>query len=129
MKVYLNELNGQGVRSVRGAKLTLNSLWTIRHNRSYTGVYRFSDIVIKGGIPQLVSEELFEQVKPVLTRTSAKGRKSPAARERKPPCPAAGSPGICIVGIIGNLCREFPERARRVRSIEPHQGFDAFAEK
>lgn len=73
MKAILDELNGQGVRSVRGAKLTMNSLRTILHNRSYTGVYKFSDIVIEGGIPPLVSEELFDQVQARFDKNKRKG--------------------------------------------------------
>ena len=62
MKTIADELNEQGIRSSIGGQFTINSLRRILHNRSYTGVYRYSDIVVPGAIPPLVSEELFEQV-------------------------------------------------------------------
>lgn len=62
LKTIADELNEQGIHSSIGGHFTSNSLRRILHNRSYTGVYRYSDIVVPGAIPQLVNEELFEQV-------------------------------------------------------------------
>ncbi len=61
-KDIIDELNSQGLRTSRGTRFTVNGLRTILQNQAYMGVYRYSDIVIKGAIPALVSEELFEKV-------------------------------------------------------------------
>lgn len=73
LAVIAEELNNQGIRTLKGTQFTINGLRTILHNRSYTGVYRFSDIVIKDGIPPLVSEELFEQVQTRFAQNKRKG--------------------------------------------------------
>lgn len=46
-----NDLNEQGVRSVRGGRLSVNSLRRILKNDRYVGVYRCGDVVIEGGMP------------------------------------------------------------------------------
>lgn len=61
-KDIIDELNSQGIRTIRGGQFTVNSLRSILQNRAYTGLYKFGDIEVKGAIPALVSEELFEKV-------------------------------------------------------------------
>lgn len=73
LKEIADELNNQGIRSIRGTKFTCNSLRTILHNRSYTGLYRFSDIVVEDGIPPLVSEEVFDRVQARFAENKRKG--------------------------------------------------------
>lgn len=73
LQVIADELNNQGIRTVKGAKFTINGLRTILHNRAYTGVYRFSDIVIKDGIPPLISEGLFDKVQTRFAQNKRKG--------------------------------------------------------
>ncbi len=69
----VDELNNQGIRTSRGTKFTINSLRRILQNQSYTGIYKFSDIVCEGAIPPLVSEGLFEQVKARFAENKRKG--------------------------------------------------------
>lgn len=57
-----NELNNQGLRSVRGDKFTVNSLRNILHNEMYTGVYKYGDIVIEDGVPALITKAQFANV-------------------------------------------------------------------
>ena len=52
----MNELNDDGLRSVKGKKFTINSLRHILHNVAYIGTYKYGDIVIPNGIPALVSQ-------------------------------------------------------------------------
>lgn len=61
-KDIIDELNKQGIRTIRGGQFTVNGLRSILQNRAYTGLYKFGDIEVEGAIPQLVSEELFEEV-------------------------------------------------------------------
>ena len=58
----MNELNAQGVTTGRGGRFTINGLRSTLQQVAYTGVYRYSDIVIPDGMPALVSKELFKAV-------------------------------------------------------------------
>ena len=74
MKQIRDELNLKGVRTTRGGIITLNSVTTMLHNRKYLGEYRFKDIVQPGGIPAIVSQELFDRVQ----ERMAANKKAPA---------------------------------------------------
>ena len=62
IKKIVNELNGQGLKTVLGKPFTINSLRGILKNKAYTGEYHFGEITIPGGMPVLVSKELYEKV-------------------------------------------------------------------
>jgi DNA invertase Pin-like site-specific DNA recombinase len=62
LTVIMNELNNQGLRSVRGDKFTVNSLRNILHNEMYTGVYKYGEIVIEDGVPALITKARFANV-------------------------------------------------------------------
>lgn len=68
------ELNQQGVRTTLGRKFNVNGLRHILKNKAYTGVYRYSDIVIPDGMPRLISDELFEQAQKQFERNKHKVR-------------------------------------------------------
>ena len=40
-------------------KLSVNSLRHILHNDRYLGIYRYADVVIPDGMPQLIDQETF----------------------------------------------------------------------
>lgn len=61
MQDICNELNNQGIRTVRNKKFTINSLRTILKNRAYIGEYKYADYVIKDGMPVLISKQLFDE--------------------------------------------------------------------
>lgn len=67
-------LNEKGLRTRSGHLFKANSLLTILRNERYTGVYIMGDYRVEGGIPQIISRELFEQVKDLM----AKNRRAPA---------------------------------------------------
>lgn len=73
LKTIVRELNEQGVRSIRGTEFTINSLRAILHNEAYIGIYRFSDIVIEGGMPTLVTKEQFEAAQARFALNKRKG--------------------------------------------------------
>lgn len=55
-------LNAQGYKTSKGREFNKNSLHTMLTNRRYLGYYIYGDIETAGGIPQLISDELFEKV-------------------------------------------------------------------
>ena len=62
MQEIADDLNSQGIRTVNGKKFTINSLRHILHNDRYLGIYRYADVVIPGGMPQLVDQSTFDKV-------------------------------------------------------------------
>lgn len=74
MKVIAQELNVAGYTTVRGKQFTEKSLWHTLHNRSYIGEYKWGDIIVEDGFPQLVSIELFEKVQDMMEKNKHGGR-------------------------------------------------------
>ena len=56
-------LNAQGYRNRRGRPFTTNSFYNMLANEKYIGIYKYDDIVIEGGIPQMIPNEVFEAVR------------------------------------------------------------------
>lgn len=77
-----NELNESGFRSIQGKKFVVNSLNRILRNRAYIGEYRWGEHTIPGGIPQLVSVEVFEAADKMLRKNQRGG--TGAARKLVP---------------------------------------------
>lgn len=73
MSEIARELNKQGIRTSRGNKFTINGLRSVLQNDSYTGIYSYSDIVIEGGMPVIISKELFNEVEKMLAKNKIKG--------------------------------------------------------
>ncbi len=70
-----NDLNARGIRTARGREWGRTSFQVLLHNERYTGVYIYDDVRVEGGIPQIVDNDLFQQVQEVLaTKKSTKGR-------------------------------------------------------
>ncbi len=67
-------LNHHGVKNTRGQPLTYNSVQHLLNNRRYIGEYTYRDIVVPGGIPALVPQDLFDRVQDKM----AKNKKAPA---------------------------------------------------
>ena len=74
MQEITDELNIKGIRSVRGTKITLNTVTRMLHNRRYIGEYQYRDVVIPNGIPAIVPAKLFEHVQ----ERAAANKKAPA---------------------------------------------------
>ena len=70
-------LNNQGRKTFKGLPFNKNSLGKILHNRRYIGDYVWGDIVIEGGMPQIIDRELWERVQAKLKR-----REKASARAR-----------------------------------------------
>ena len=74
-------MNERGVTTQRGRAFTPNSFNVILHNRRYLGEYRYGEVVQPGGMPQIISEGLFEQVRQRLERN----KRAPASAKAAEP--------------------------------------------
>ena len=61
-KEIVDYCNSKGWKTSRGIDFSYNSLPSILDNDRYTGVYRYMDVEIEGGIPPIIDRELFERV-------------------------------------------------------------------
>lgn len=58
--------NARGIRTTRGKEWAKASFGRLLHNERYTGVYIYDDVRIEGGVPRIVSDELFWKVQEVM---------------------------------------------------------------
>lgn len=72
-------LNAQGVKTSRGSSFNKNSLHTMLKNRRYLGFYIHKDKEKAGGMPRIISDELFNKVAEIMD----KNRKAPARAKAK----------------------------------------------
>ena len=57
----IDDLNNKGLRTSYGGMFNKNSICNMIKNRNYIGEYHFKDIVIPGGVPAIVSEDIYEK--------------------------------------------------------------------
>lgn len=62
---YLNSL---GFRTARGREFNMNSIDRILRNEKYVGTYKYGDIIIPDGIPQIISKGVFDLVQEELKK-------------------------------------------------------------
>ncbi len=73
-------LNERGLRTIQGNPFNKNSINRIIKNRKYIGEYRYQDIVIEGGIPAIITPEVFSLAQREMERRKTrKAPKSPKA--------------------------------------------------
>ena len=72
-------LNRQHIRTSRGAEFNKNSLRTMLQNKRYIGIYTYKGGEMPGGIPRIVSDDLFYRVNDVMN----KNKKAPARARAK----------------------------------------------
>ncbi len=77
VKEVTDELNRRGVRSQHGHPVSINNVTRLLKNRRYIGEYRYHDIVTPGGMPTLISADLFERVQ----QRMVKNYKAPARKK------------------------------------------------
>lgn len=71
----INEyLNAQQIKTIRGGSFNKNSLHQLLKNKRYIGYYTFNDMEIEGGMPRILSDELFYKVQSIM----ATNKKAPA---------------------------------------------------
>lgn len=71
-------LNEKGYRTRTGKKFTVNSFYSMLNNEKYTGVYKYGDIRIEGGIPKLIDEKDFEKIREIMKRNRKRAAKNAA---------------------------------------------------
>lgn len=65
-------LNGRGLRTVRGGLFGRNSFRSLLRNEKYIGVYEYMDVRIEGGVPAIVTPEIFEAAQRKIARHAHK---------------------------------------------------------
>ncbi|MBP3891598.1 MAG: recombinase family protein [Solobacterium sp.] len=76
IKEIVEYLNEKGLRNSIGNQMKPNGISKILRNKRYTGEFRYGDVVIPNGIPQIVGEDLFEDVQ----RKLDKNKRAPARK-------------------------------------------------
>lgn len=70
-----SDLNRRGIKTSKGNEWGRSSFQSLLRNEKYRGVYIFGNIRIEGGMPRIVSDELYFKVQEVLkTKKNAQGR-------------------------------------------------------
>lgn len=72
-------LNSQQVKTSRGSAFNKNSLRKMLRNKRYISIYTYKEVEVAGGIPRIVSDELFNEVQKMLERN----KKAPARARAK----------------------------------------------
>ena len=67
-KDIYKKLNEEGYRTSRGGRFNKNSIRRIIQNERYAGVYLFKDMRVEGGIPAIVTRELWEKCQQICER-------------------------------------------------------------
>ena len=62
VRSIVEDLNVRGLRTKKGQPFNINSFSSLLKNRKYIGEYRYQDVVIEGGVPAIVPEDLFNRV-------------------------------------------------------------------
>lgn len=57
-----DDLNRRGIKTSKGTAFTHSTFKSLLSNRKYIGEYRYRDIVIPGGVPAIVTEDVFNRV-------------------------------------------------------------------
>lgn len=70
----LRMIKDKGILTKKGKEFTSQGISRILRNRQYIGEYKWQDIIIPGGMPQIIDAELFERVQIEME----KNKKAPA---------------------------------------------------
>lgn len=62
IRAIVDSLNERGLQTKRNKPYTMSSFNSILKNRKYIGEYKYQDVVIPGGVPSIVPQELFDRV-------------------------------------------------------------------
>lgn len=77
IKDIRDSLNARGITTNYGGAFRYSTLSLILGNRVYLGEYRYSDVVVEGGIPALVEKGVFDKVQARRNRN----KRAPAAKK------------------------------------------------
>lgn len=71
------DLNSRGIKTNRGTDWKKQSFGHLLQNDKYTGVYRWSDVVVEGGMPAIIDRDTFDRVQLIL-----RSKKKPRGKQR-----------------------------------------------
>lgn len=74
VRSIVEDFNSRGLTTKRGKPFNMNSFNALLKNRKYIGEYSYQDVVIPGGIPAIVPEDLFYRVQ----QRMEKNKRAPA---------------------------------------------------
>ncbi|WP_183373742.1 recombinase family protein [Helcobacillus massiliensis] len=78
MQRICDEVNAAGVRTTNGFTFSPKTLNKMLKNRAYIGEYPYAGHVVPGGMPQIVDDEMFEQVQKMFAVNKRRGAKTKA---------------------------------------------------
>lgn len=73
------DLNQRGIKTSRGYKFSYSGFNLLLQNRKYIGEYKYQDVVIPGGVPAIISDDVFNRVQARM----AKNKQAPATAKAK----------------------------------------------
>lgn len=73
----VDDLNSRGIKTKYKKPWRIQSFQWLLKNDVYTGVYKYGDIRVEGGVPVIIDKELFEEVQRALTN-----KKRPRGQQR-----------------------------------------------
>ena len=79
VRSIVEDFNARGLRTRKERAFNINSFGSLLKNRKYIGEYRYQDVVIAGGVPAIVPEDLFYRVQ----ERMEKNRPAPAMSKAK----------------------------------------------
>ena len=79
VRSIVEDFNARGLRTKKGQLFNINSFSSLLKNRKYIGEYRYQDVVIEGGVPAIIPEDLFNRVQ----ERMEKNRHAPAMAKAK----------------------------------------------
>ena len=79
VRSIVEDFNARGLRTKKGQPFNINSFSSLLKNRKYIGEYRYQDVVIEGGVPAIIPEDLFNRVQ----ERMEKNRHAPAMAKAK----------------------------------------------
>ena len=62
VRAIVESLNERGLQTKRNKPYNMNSFNAVLKNRKYIGEYKYQDVIIPGGVPAIVPQELFDRV-------------------------------------------------------------------
>lgn len=74
-------LNAANIKNRKGHKFSIKYICNILSNKKYTGLYIYDDIIIPGGIPEIIDNETFDRAQKVLKKNKTIGAKYKASEE------------------------------------------------
>jgi DNA invertase Pin-like site-specific DNA recombinase len=81
VRSIVEDLNSRGLQTKRNKPFSMNSFNALLKNRKYIGEYQYQDVVIPGGVPAIVPEELFYRVQERMEKNKRAPARSKAEDE------------------------------------------------